>query len=71
MEDETGAVATKEFVGLKSKMYLFLLHDSSAHKKAKCVNKNFVVTINHGEYKGVFSNNKCLRHLINRTQSPK
>ena len=34
MKDETAGVAIKEFVGLKSKMYSFLVDDSSEHKKA-------------------------------------
>ena len=33
MKDETGSVATEEFVGLKWKMYIFLV-DNSEHKKA-------------------------------------
>ena len=35
MEDETDGVAVKEFVGLKSKMYPFVVDDSSEHKKSK------------------------------------
>ena len=50
-------------------MYLFLVDDSSEHKKAKDVNKNTVGTISHGEYKGVLLNKKCLRHSMNRIQS--
>ena len=34
MKDETAGVAIKEFVGLKSKMYSFLVDYSSEHKKA-------------------------------------
>ena len=39
MKDETGGVAIEEFVGLKPKMYSFLV-DNSEHKKAiiKCCN---------------------------------
>ena len=35
MEEETALVSIKEFVGLKPKMYSFLVDDSSEHKKAK------------------------------------
>ena len=35
MKNETGGVAIKEFVGLKPKMYLFLVDNNSEHKKAK------------------------------------
>ena len=42
MEDETGGVVIKEFVGLKpkKKMDLFLVGDRSKHKKTRRVNKN-------------------------------
>ena len=62
MEDETGRVAMKEFVGLKPKMYSFLGEDNSEHKKTKPVNRNVVATIGHNEYKDVLLNNKCLRY---------
>ena len=69
MKDETAGVAIKEFVGLKPKMYSFLVDDSSEHKKAKGVNKNIVATISHNDYKDVLLNKECLRHLKNRIQS--
>ena len=69
MKDETGSVAIEEFVRLKQKMYLFLVDDRNEHKKAKCVNKNVVVRISHGEYKDVLLNNECLRYSISRIQS--
>ena len=69
MKDETDGLANEEFVGLKPKMYSYLVDDNSDHKKAKSVNKNVVATISHNEYKDVLLNKKCFRHLINRTQS--
>ena len=54
MKDETAGVAIKEFVGLKPKMYSFIIGDSSEHKKAKIVKKNVVFTVSHGKYKDVF-----------------
>ena len=69
MKDETAGVAIKEFVGLKPKMYSFLVDDSSEHKKAMDVNKNFVTGISHNEYSDVLLNNKCWRHSMNRTES--
>ena len=68
MKDEPGSVAIKEFVGLKPKMYLFLIDDSSQHKKTKSVYKNVVATIIHNEYKDVLLNKKCLIHSMNRIQ---
>ena len=49
MKDETTGVAIKEFVGLKPKVYSFLVNDSSEHEKAKGVNKNVVATITRNE----------------------
>ena len=49
MKDETGGVAIKEFVGLKPKIDLFLVDDSSEQKKGKDVNENVVATISYGE----------------------
>ena len=49
MKDETAEVTIKEFVGLKPKMYSFLVYDSSEHKKAKDVNKNVVATKSRNE----------------------
>ena len=66
MKDETGGVAIEEFVGLKSKIYSFLV-DNSGNKKAKYVNKNVVAS--HNEYEDVLLNNKCTRHSMNRIQS--
>ena len=69
MTDETASVVIGEFVGLKPKMYSYLVDDNSEHKKAKGVNKNIAVTITHNEYKDVLLNKKCLRHSMDRIQS--
>ena len=68
IKDETRGVVIEEFVGLKPKIYSFLV-DSSEHKKAKGVNKNVVTTISHNEYKDILLNNKWIRHSMNRIQS--
>ena len=65
MKNETGGVAT----GLETKMYSFLVDDSSGHKKSKGVNRNVVATITHGEHKDALLNKKCLRHSMHRIQS--
>ena len=49
MKHETGGVAVKEFVGLKTRMYLFLVDDSDEHKYAKSANKNVVEKTTHDE----------------------
>ena len=69
MKEETPGVAIEECVGLKPKMYSFLVNDNSEHKKAKGVNRNIVATIRHNEYKNVLLEKKCLRHSMNRIQS--
>ena len=46
IKDETGGVVIKEFIGLKPKMYLFLV-DNSEHKKGKGVNRYVVAIISH------------------------
>ena len=68
MKDETRGVAIEEFVGLKPKMYLFLV-DNNEHKTAKGVNRNVAATISHIEYKDILLNKKCIRHTMNRIQS--
>ena len=69
MKNETAGVPIEEFVGLKPKIYSYLVDDDSKHKKAKGVNKNVVVIISHNKYKVVLLNQKCLRHPMNRIQS--
>ena len=49
MKDETGGIAIEGFVGLKPKMYLFLVDDSNEYKKAKGVNKNITARISYSE----------------------
>ena len=65
MKDETAGVTIEEFVGLKPKMYSYLVDEyklfGSEYKKAKGANKNVVATISHSEYKDVLLNKKCLR----------
>ena len=50
MEDQTEGVEIEEFVGLRPKIYSFLV-DNSEHKQAKGLNKNVVVTKSNNEYK--------------------
>ena len=61
-------VTIEEFLGLKSKMYSFLV-ENSEYKKAKGVNRNIVLTVSHNEEKYVLLNNKCIKHSMNRVQS--
>ena len=51
MKDEIGGVAIKIFVGLKLKMYSFLVDDNNEYKKSRAV--NIAATISHNKYKDV------------------
>ena len=69
MKDEAAGAAIEEFIGLKLKMYWYLVNDNSEHKKAKGVNTNVIATICHNEHKNVLLNKKCLRNSMKRIQS--
>ena len=60
MKGETGGIAIEKSVGLKPKMYSFLV-ENNEHKKVNGVNKNVVATIGHYEYKDVLLKNKCFK----------
>ena len=70
MKDKTAGVAIKGIVGLKPKMYLFLV-DNSEHKGAKEMNTNVAATISHNEYKIVLLGNECIRKILNEQNSKK
>ena len=44
VKDETSGVAIEEFVGMKAKVYLFLIEDNSEHKIANSGNRNVNTT---------------------------
>ena len=66
MKGETTGVATAIFVGLKPKMYLFLVDDNSEHKKAKGVKRNIVEKITRKEHKDALLSNNFMRDSMNR-----
>ena len=68
-KDKTVGVAIEKFVGLKPKIYSYLVNDNSEHKNVKGVNKNVVAAISHIEQKDALLNKKCFRHSMNRIQS--
>ena len=47
MKDETVGVSIEEFVGLKTKIYLYLVDDNSENKIATVLNINIVAAIHH------------------------
>ena len=66
MKDETGGIAIEEFIGLKPKMYSFLVDKLYIEKQN--VNKNVVLAITHNNQKDVLLNDKYIRHSVNRIQ---
>ena len=68
MKDETAGVPIKEFVGLKPKMYSYLVNGKSKHKKAKGVSRNVIQIISHNEYEDVMFTQKGLKNSMNRIQ---
>ena len=68
MKDETAGIALEEFVGLKPKMYSYLVYDNTKDEKVKSVNKNAVATISHNEFKDVLLNQQSLKNSMNRIQ---
>ena len=69
MKDETGDVPIKESLGLKPKVYSFLVDDRSENKKIKGLKKKVAQKITYIGYKYFLLNKKCFRHLMNRIQS--
>ena len=69
MKDETDGVIIKECVGLKPKIYSFLVNDNNEHKEEKGVNRNDFARISHVEYKDVLLKKKWLRYSLNRVES--
>ena len=53
MKDETSDATVEIFVGLKGKIYSFLVDDNSEHKKVKGIHRIVIATINHNEHKDV------------------
>ena len=64
MKDKAAGVVIEEFVGLKRKMYLYLVDDNSENKQANGVNRNVVATISCNEYKDVMLNKKYIFVMI-------
>ena len=53
---------------IEAKKYIHSWQTAMNIKKQKSVNRYAFATISHNEYKNVLSNNKCLRHSMNRIQ---
>ena len=69
VKDKAKGVLIVEFVGLKSKMYLFIKEDHKEDKKANRINKNVFKNITHKEYENILFEKKQMRHNTKRMQS--
>ena len=56
MKHETNSVPIKGFVGLKSKMYTFIIEDNHESKKAKGIHKNVDDQIKYEDCKNILFN---------------
>ena len=65
MKDELNGVKTREFVGLKSKMYSLIANNDKEVNKGKGVKKK----LRHEEYLSVLFEKKVVRHKMKRIQS--
>ena len=68
MKDGTRGVDIEVFAEMRSNIYLFLVDDTSKHRKANGPYKNVFTTINHSKCKDILLNNKCLMHSMTRIQ---
>ena len=69
MKDAVKGKIMSESVGLKSKMYSFIVENSEEIKKAKAVNKNVVKSTIHKEFVDVLFNKILVRHKMKTIQS--
>ena len=68
-KDEAAGKPILEFIGVKSKMYSYLIGDEE-YKKAKGVKKHVVKNeIKHRNYLDVLNNNKIMHHQMNTIRS--
>ena len=71
-KDEACGVPITEFIGLRSKMYLYMKDDSKGGKTAKGVKKNVIENnLTHENYKAVLFNNEQLHHTMKTIRSEK
>ena len=71
-KDEACGVPIIEFVGLRSKMYIYLKNDETGGKTAKGIKKNVIKNnIQHEDYKNVLLNNEQLHHKMKTIRSQK
>ena len=69
-KDEAASTPLVEFVGLKSKMYIYIKNDEKGGKTAKGIKKNVIKNyIKHEDYKNVLLNNKQLHHKMKTIRS--
>ena len=70
MKDETCGLPIKRFVGLKEKMYTYIIEDNHKFRKAKNLNKNVVDNeLKYEDQKNFLFNATYIKHKKNGIQS--
>ena len=69
-KDETSYYAIKDYIGLKSKMYSYVLDNQNGDQKAKGIKKNVIKKdITHDDYKETLFGCKQLHHIMKTIRS--
>ena len=69
-KDECGGLPMGSFIGLRSKMYSYLMDNWKNNKTCKGVKKDVIKkNMSHSNYEDVLFNNKQLLHKMNTTRS--
>ena len=72
MKDETSGVPIREFIGLRSIMYIYVKNDENGSKTAKGIKKNIVKNvIRHEDYKNSLFNKTQIFHKMKTIRSEK
>ena len=71
-KDESCGKIISEFVGLRSKMYSYIMEDGKGGMTAKGIKKNIIKkNIMHEDYKNTLSNEEQMRHKMRTIRSVK
>ena len=69
-KDEACGIPIDEFIGLKSKMYSYIMENEKVNKAAKGIKKNVIENnIRHKDYKDTLFNERQMRHKMNTIRS--
>ena len=69
-KDEACGIPIDEFIGLKSKMYSYIMENEKGSNAAKGIKKNIIEnSIRHKDYKDTLFNERQMRHKMNTIRS--